>query len=431
MTIASDATVLALEGASPRLDAGSFVASGARVIGAVTLAEGASVWYNAVLRADSDSISLGAGSNIQDNVSVHVDAGHPVMIGENVSVGHNAVVHGCTIGDGSLIGMGSVILSGAVIGEGCLIAGGAVVLEGSVIPPGSLVAGVPGKVRRELSDEERAGILRNAEIYRAHTARHIAATRVTVVRPVALITGVGRPQGIGAGIARSLAARRLGSRAEPVAAGRRGDLRDGCRGGARRRDRRGPLPRRAGGRHPRRSASSRRPRHRSSPPPANELGTVEALVLSHAWDVESGILDTTVEEFDRHFAVNTRASWLLIAEFARQADRGGAIVALTSDHTTGNLPYGASKGALDRIVISAARELAPRGISANALNPGPIDTGWMDDDVRARAHRNAAGRAPRAGPPTSRRSWPSWCRPRGRWVTGQLLTADGGFSISI
>ena len=92
-----------------------------------------------------------------------------------------------------------------------------------------------------------------------------------------------------------------------------------------------------------------------------ELGTLEALVLSHAWDVESGILDTTLEQFDRHFAVNTRASWLLIAEFARQADRGGAIVALTSDHTTGNLPYGASKGALDRIVISAARELGAAG----------------------------------------------------------------------
>jgi len=179
MTVATDATVLALEGATPRLDAGAFVASGARVIGAVTLAEGASVWYNAVLRADSDGIVLGTGSNIQDNVSVHVDAGRPVTIGENVSVGHNAVVHGCTIGDGSLIGMGSVILSGAVIGEGCLIAGGAVVLEGSVIPPGSLVAGVPGKVRRELSDEERAGILRNAQVYRAHTARHIAATRIT------------------------------------------------------------------------------------------------------------------------------------------------------------------------------------------------------------------------------------------------------------
>lgn len=144
-------------------------------MGAVTLHDGASVWYNAVLRADSDTITVGVGSNLQDNVSVHVDRGHPVVIGADVSVGHNAVVHGCTIGDGSLIGMGSVILSGAVIGAGSLIAGGAVVLEGAQIPPGSLVAGVPGKVRRSLTEEERAGILRNAEIYRAHVEAHRGA----------------------------------------------------------------------------------------------------------------------------------------------------------------------------------------------------------------------------------------------------------------
>ncbi len=175
MTIADHASVLSLAGATPQLHPTSFLAAGARVIGAVTLHEGASVWYNAVVRADSDSITVGAGSNLQDNVSVHVDAGHPVVIGENVSVGHNAVVHGCTIGDGSLIGMGSVILSGAQIGSGCLIAGGAVVLEGTVVPDGSLVAGVPAKVRRELTDEERAGILRNAQVYRGHSAAHAAA----------------------------------------------------------------------------------------------------------------------------------------------------------------------------------------------------------------------------------------------------------------
>lgn len=178
MTIAEDASVLALEGAVPDIHETAFVASGARIVGAVTLAEGSSVWYNAVLRGDSAPISLGVGSNIQDNVSLHVDPGHPVVIGENVSVGHNAVVHGCTIGDGSLIGMGAVVLSGAVIGAGCLIAGGAVVLEGAIIPPGSLVAGVPGKVRRELTEAEREGILRNAEVYRAHTARHVGAVRV-------------------------------------------------------------------------------------------------------------------------------------------------------------------------------------------------------------------------------------------------------------
>jgi carbonic anhydrase/acetyltransferase-like protein (isoleucine patch superfamily) len=176
--IAPEATVLTLDGAIPALDPTSFIASGARVIGAVRLEEGASVWYNAVLRADSDRIVLGVGSNIQDNVSVHVDTGHPVLIGANVSVGHNAVVHGCTIGDGSLIGMGSVILSGAVIGSGCLVAGGAVVLENSVIPDGSLVAGVPAKVRRPLTDEERQKIIGNAEIYRAHTQRHVDAVRI-------------------------------------------------------------------------------------------------------------------------------------------------------------------------------------------------------------------------------------------------------------
>jgi carbonic anhydrase/acetyltransferase-like protein (isoleucine patch superfamily) len=175
MTLAEGSVVLSVAGKIPDIHPTSFVASGARVIGAVSLGEGASVWYNAVLRADSDSITIGAGSNLQDNVSVHVDRGSPLVIGENVSVGHNAVVHGCTIGDGSLIGMGSVVLSGAVIGEGCLVAAGAVVLEGTVVPPGSLVAGVPAKVRRALSDEERAGILRNADTYRAHLATHSQA----------------------------------------------------------------------------------------------------------------------------------------------------------------------------------------------------------------------------------------------------------------
>lgn len=177
MSIADDASVLSLPGATPHIHESAFVASGARIIGNVTMEEGASVWYNAVVRGDSDSITLGAGSNLQDNVSVHVDAGHPVVIGRDVSVGHNAVVHGCTVGDGSLIGMGSVVLSGAVIGAGCLIAGGAVVLEGAEIPDGSLVAGVPAKVRRPLTEDERAGILRNAEVYRAHSANHAGVVR--------------------------------------------------------------------------------------------------------------------------------------------------------------------------------------------------------------------------------------------------------------
>lgn len=178
MTIASDASVLSLPDSTPSIDASAFVAAGARIVGDVSLAAGASVWYNAVLRGDSAGIVIGPGSNVQDNVSVHVDAGHSVVVGSKVSIGHNAVVHGCTIGDGSLVGMGAVILSGAVIGEGCLIAGGAVVLGGTEVPAGSLVAGVPAKVRRSLSEEERAGLIANAEIYLGHLQTHAAASPV-------------------------------------------------------------------------------------------------------------------------------------------------------------------------------------------------------------------------------------------------------------
>ena len=157
-------------------------------------------------------------------------------------------------------------------------------------------------------------------------------------------------------------------------------------------------------------------------------GTITALILSHAHDVESGILDTTAASFDRHIAVNARASLLLIAAFARQAgDEGGAIVALTSDHVTGNLPYGASKGALDRLVISAARELGPRGISANVLNPGPIDTGWMDDDTRS----SLAASTPlgRLGRPADVAAVVEFLvSEEGRWISGQLLKSDGAFS---
>jgi len=176
MTISTDASLLALGQKTPRVDEAAFVAAGARIVGEVTLAAEASVWYNAVLRADSAPITIGARSNLQDNVSVHVDAGHPVILGEDVSVGHNAVIHGCTVGDGSLVGMGAVILSGAVIGSGCLIAGGALVLGGTEIPDGSLVAGVPAKVRRELSDDEKAGLRHNAAIYLEHIRAHEKAT---------------------------------------------------------------------------------------------------------------------------------------------------------------------------------------------------------------------------------------------------------------
>jgi carbonic anhydrase/acetyltransferase-like protein (isoleucine patch superfamily) len=156
----------------PHLAATAFVAEGARIVGHVALADSSSVWYNAVLRGDYNSITLGERSNVQDGVAVHVDAAWPVVIGRDVSIGHNAVVHGCTIGDTVLVGMGSVVLSGAVIGEESLIAAGAVVLEGTHIPPRSLVAGVPGKVRRSCTDEEVEGIRQNAARYVGNAELH-------------------------------------------------------------------------------------------------------------------------------------------------------------------------------------------------------------------------------------------------------------------
>jgi len=159
-------------------------------------------------------------------------------------------------------------------------------------------------------------------------------------------------------------------------------------------------------------------------------GTITALILSHAHDVESGILDTTAASFDLHVAVNARASLLMIAAFARQAgEDGGVVVALTSDHVTGNLPYGASKGALDRLVISAARELGPKGISANVLNPGPIDTGWMDDETR----EGLGSMTPlgRLGRPADVAATVAFLvSEEGRWISGQLIKTDGAFSAA-
>ncbi|WP_400995970.1 gamma carbonic anhydrase family protein [Agromyces sp. GXQ0307] len=159
---------------APELEPSAFVALGAVIVGQVRLRARSSVWYNAVLRAEAEPITLGERSNLQDGVVCHVDAGYPVTVGAGVSVGHRAVLHGCTVEDDCLIGMGATILNGAVIGRGSLVAAGAVVLEGTVVPPGSLVAGVPGKVRRELTADEQAGIRRNAEAYLAHVDRHTA-----------------------------------------------------------------------------------------------------------------------------------------------------------------------------------------------------------------------------------------------------------------
>jgi 3-oxoacyl-[acyl-carrier protein] reductase len=159
-----------------------------------------------------------------------------------------------------------------------------------------------------------------------------------------------------------------------------------------------------------------------------ELGAVQALVMAHGESVDSGLLDTSVGSFDRHFAVNARASWLLILEFARryQGPRGGGrIIALTSDATVGNLPYGASKAALDRITIAAAQELSHLGVTANVINPGPTDTGWMSDDLARQIV--AATPLGRLGQPADCANLVAFlCSPEGGWINGQLIHSNGG-----
>ncbi|EGE42733.1 SDR family oxidoreductase [Streptomyces sp. SID4928] len=261
-------------------------------------------------------------------------------------------------------------------------------------------------------------------------------------RPIALITGVGRSIGIGAGIARRLAAtgwdvaftywtpydRRMEWGAEPgAAASIEKELAEaGARTAAIEADLTDPdAPTRIFDEAEQRLG-----------------GQVTALVLSHAESVDSGLLDTTVEAFDRHFAVNSRASWLLIREYGLRF-RGapgttkdttpgttpgtatGRIVALTSDHTVGNLPYGASKGALDRITLAAAHELAHLGVTANVVNPGPVDTGWMNDELRETLVRGTP--LGRLGTPLDTAHLVGFlCSPEGQWVNGQLLKSNGG-----
>lgn len=170
--MAEQALITAIGGKEPEIDASAFTAPTSVVIGEVTMAAGSSLWYHAVLRADCGPIVIGAGSNIQDNCSVHVDPGFAVTVGERVSVGHNAVLHGCTVEDDVLIGMGATVLNGAHVGAGSLIAAQALVPQGMRVPPGSLVAGVPAKVKRQLTEEELDGVKFNAvgyvELAKAH-----------------------------------------------------------------------------------------------------------------------------------------------------------------------------------------------------------------------------------------------------------------------
>lgn len=147
------------------IDKSVFIADGAKVIGEVEIGKNSSVWFNAVIRADSDKVKIGDNSNVQDNAVIHTSEGFGVQIGNNVTIGHSAIVHGCTIGDNVMIGMGAIVLNGAVIGENSIIGAGTLVTQGKVIPARSLAFGNPVKIVRELTDEEIKSITDNANSY--------------------------------------------------------------------------------------------------------------------------------------------------------------------------------------------------------------------------------------------------------------------------
>lgn len=163
--------IYTFEGKTPKIADGVFVAPNSSVIGNVEVAENASVWFGVVIRGDNDLMRIGEGSNIQDNSVLHSDPGFPLTIGRNCTIGHSAIVHGCTIGDGTLIGMGATILNGAVIGQNCLIGAGALVTENSKIPDNSLVVGAPARVKRSLSEEQIETLGENARHYQENSKR--------------------------------------------------------------------------------------------------------------------------------------------------------------------------------------------------------------------------------------------------------------------
>ena len=149
----------------PQVDATAYVADGAQIIGDVVLGSGASVWFNAVLRGDTERITIGAGSNVQDGAILHADPGFPCSIGSGVVTGHGAILHGCQIGDDCLIGMGAIVLNGARVGSGSIVAAGALVPEGKEFPPHTLIVGVPARVVREVTAEDRERIAAGARHY--------------------------------------------------------------------------------------------------------------------------------------------------------------------------------------------------------------------------------------------------------------------------
>jgi carbonic anhydrase/acetyltransferase-like protein (isoleucine patch superfamily) len=169
----------ALNGAAPQLADTAWIAPSADLIGDVQLADEASVWFAAVIRADNTPIRVGARSNIQDGAMLHSDPGAPCILGEDVTVGHHAILHGCTIGDRVLVGMGATILNRAVIGDDCLVGAGALITEGKVFPPGHLIVGAPARAVRPLDDAQKAMLRASAAVYTAkHSAYAQGLTRV-------------------------------------------------------------------------------------------------------------------------------------------------------------------------------------------------------------------------------------------------------------
>ena len=169
--------IYVLDGVEPEIDETVWVAPNAIVVGAVTLGRDASVWWGAVLRGDNERITVGAGSNVQDNAVLHTDMRYPLDIGMDVTVGHGAIVHGCSVGDGSLIGMGACVLNGARIGRGCIIGAKALVPEGKEIPDGSVVLGVPGRVTGPVRAEQIERAMSGARGYVANAQRFRGACR--------------------------------------------------------------------------------------------------------------------------------------------------------------------------------------------------------------------------------------------------------------
>ncbi len=161
-----------LDDLSPTIHPSAWVADNAQVVGNVSLGEDCSVWFGVVMRGDTERLTIGRGTNIQDSSVLHADPGMPLIIGENVSVGHQVMLHGCTVGDGSLIGIGAIVLNGARIGKNCLVGAGALVTEGKEFPDGSMILGSPAKAVRQLSPEQIAGLRKAAAHYMANARRY-------------------------------------------------------------------------------------------------------------------------------------------------------------------------------------------------------------------------------------------------------------------